>query len=324
MSGETKVNHALILSGGSGTRLWPLSRKSRPKHLIPFAGGPTLLEQTLTRLDELIAPERRYLITIPEQAPIVRDVARGKAIGIIIEPIGCNNLFPMALSTKLIASRDPNAVIVFLPADHTISRPDKLRKALKKAISVAETGYIVTMGIPTAYPEPNYGHLQKTEPLEGFGGDEFPAFHVRRFHEKPPMDVVLGYTSDESWFWNGGIFIYSAATMLELISELQPELHKLLESLDSAVSHVKPTMDSPVIDWSSSSVIDAAYRNLPMKLQTSIDFAIMEHADRVATIPVDMGWSDLGGFAALSELIEPDDDGNRVVPIDPGDIDNVI
>jgi mannose-1-phosphate guanylyltransferase len=318
------VNHALILSGGRGTRLWPLSRKSRPKHLIRLAGGPTLLEQTLSRLDGLIIPEHRYLITIPEQAPIVRDIARGKAIGIIIEPAGRNNLLPMALSTKLISHKDSEAVVVFLPADHTIGRPDRLRKALQRAMDVAREGYIVTLGIPTAYPEPNYGHVQRAGPVPGFENGEFPAFRVKKFHEKPPLEVVLGYTSDETWFWNGGIFIYSVATMLELIRQLQPELHELLESVDSALGHAKPTMDSPVIDWSSSSTIAASYKNLPMTLQTSIDFAIMERAEKVATIPVEMGWSDLGGFAALSELVEPDDDGNRIIPIDPADMERVV
>ncbi len=313
------MNYALILSGGSGTRLWPLSRLARPKHLIPLAGGPTLLEQTLSRMDDLIPPERRYLITVPEQAPIVRDVARGSAVGIIIEPMGRNNALPMALSTKMLADRDRDARIVFLPADHSIAHPDKLRRSLERAIEVAGEGYIVTLGIPTAYPEPNYGHVQCAEHIPGFEGGEFPAFRVQRFHEKPPLQVAEEYTSDDNWFWNGGIFIYSAVEMLKLIERHQPELHKIVTDLAPVLTHAKPTLDSPVIDFAASSVIQACYRDLPLKLQTSIDFAIMERAEKVATIPVEMGWSDLGGFAALADLFPHDSDGNRVVAEDAGE-----
>ncbi len=307
------MNYALILSGGSGTRLWPLSRRARPKHLIPFGGGPTLLEQTLDRLDGLISPNRRYLITIPEQAPIVRDAARGKAVGIIIEPMGVNNLFPMALSTKMIADRDPDAKIVFLPSDHTIDHPGKLRDALECAFEVAADDYIVTLGIPTDHPEPNYGHVRRTEPIEGYEGKTCPAYAVAKFHEKPNLETAEQYTSDNDWFWNGGIFIFSAAAMLGYIERLQPELHAIVSKFAPVLAQANPKMDSPVIDWSSSAAISEGYKNLSPELRTSIDFAIMEKADKVATIPVEMGWSDLGGFKALAELEEADSDGNRVI-----------
>jgi len=312
---EVHVNYALILSGGSGTRLWPLSRRARPKHLISLAGGKPLLEQTLDRLDGLIPPENRYLITIPEQAPIVRDTARGKAVGIIIEPEGVNNLLPMALSTRLIAEKDPEASIAFLPADHNLTHPEKLREALALAYDVAMEGYIVTIGIPTRHPETNYGHVQKGEDIPGFKDRDYPVYKVKTFTEKPPQDVAQEFHSSDDWFWNGGIFIYSAWFMLELISREQPELFKLVNDLTETLIKTEASLENPVIDWESEEAISEAYKTLPAKLRTSIDYALMEKADRIATIPVEMGWSDLGGFSALADLIETvDDEGNRIAP----------
>ncbi len=308
------MNYALILSGGSGTRLWPLSRRARPKHLIRLAGGEPLLEQTLDRLNDLIDPAQRFLITIPEQAPIVRDSARGKAAGIIIEPVGRNNLLPMALSTRMIADRDPDACIVFLPADHSIGQPDKLKRSLRTAFAVANEGYIVTLGIPTRHPEPAYGHIQKGDPIPGFEDGEFRAYDVKSFREKPPLELAEEFAKSDEWDWNGGIFIYSTTTMLDLIQHVQPELMEIVNTLASTLSKADPTLENPVLDWAASPEIDEAYKNLPPRLQTSIDYALIEKADKVATIPVDMDWNDLGGFAALADLIDSDDDGNRIIP----------
>jgi mannose-1-phosphate guanylyltransferase/mannose-6-phosphate isomerase len=307
-----KVNYAIILSGGSGTRLWPLSRRARPKHLISLTGGPTLLEQTLDRLDGLIPSEQRFLITIPEQAPIVRDLARGRALGIIIEPMGRNNVLPMALSTKMIYARDPDAFMVFLPADHNIEHPDRLRDAVNKALEIAAQGYIVTLGIPISRPEPSYGHLLAGDPVPGFEKGDYPGFVVQRFHEKPPWEKAEKYSKSAGWFWNGGIFIYKAATMLELIEKHQPELAKLLKEQAPSLGMAKPSLANPVIDWAASVAISGVYKDLPVQLRTSIDFALMERAEKVAVVPVDIGWDDLGGFKSLSELLDPDAEGNRV------------
>ena len=306
------MNYALILSGGSGTRLWPLSRKSRPKHLIPISGSSPLLEQTLDRLEPLVPPNLRYLITIPEQAPIVRDIARGRAAGIIIEPFGRNNALPLALSTRFLLGRDPEAKIVFLPADHSILHPDILRGALTKAFEVASAGYIVTLGIPTKFPEPNYGHVQRGDPVPGFEKGDFPAFKVGKFHEKPPFETAEKYAIDDDWFWNSGIFIFSAARMYEAFKACCPDLYELAEKLARELASYNPTVSNPVIDWSANESISEAYKNLPDRFRTSIDFAVMEHAENVVTIPVDMGWSDLGGFDALALLIDPDENGNRI------------
>lgn len=308
------MNYALILSGGSGTRLWPLSRRARPKHLISLAGEVPLLEQTLDRLGEIIPPEQRFLITIPEQAPIVRDLARGRAAGIIIEPLGRNNLFPMALSTRFLFDRDPDARIAFLPSDHHILKPGNLLSALECAFDVAGEGYVVTLGIHTRHPEPNYGHIMRGDKIEGFESSGLEVCSVNTFREKPPMDLAEEYHSSDDWFWNGGIFIFSASAMLGLIEEIQPELFDMINELAPILSKEDPGLDHPVIDWEAVEEINEAYRTLPRKLQTSIDYALIEKCSKVATIPVEMGWNDLGGFAALSNLLEPDDSANSVGP----------
>jgi len=280
-----------------------------------LAGEQPLLEQTLDRLDGLIPPQNRYLITIPEQAPIVRDIARGKAVGIIIEPMGRNNLFPMALTTRLIAERDPEAVIAFLPADHSLAQPEKLRAALDLASRVAMKGYIVTLGIPTRHPEPNYGHVRKGEEVRGFENAAFPVYNVMTFREKPPLEIAEEFHSSEEWYWNSGIFIYSASTMLDLISREQPGLYETVTNLAPTLTKTESSLTRPVIDWETEETIAEAYKTLPAKYRTSIDYALMEKADKVATIPVDMGWNDLGGFNAVADLMEPvDDDGNRIAP----------
>jgi mannose-1-phosphate guanylyltransferase len=306
------VDYALILSGGSGTRLWPLSRISHPKHLISLAGAEPLLSQTLHRLDGLIPPERRFLITVPEQAPLVRDMARDRAVGIIIEPVGRNNLLPMALATKMIYDRDKDANIIFLPCDHHINHPDKLRQALKSALKAAGAGYLATLGIPTAHPEPHYGHVKKSFEITKLRTGEMKAYQVEKFHEKPPQEIAERYTGDESWFWNGGIFIFSAATMLYHIEIHQPQLYEIITEVDQDLRKPNPALKKPVIDWTGYDLILNAYTNLPENLKTSIDYAIMEKADKVATIPVEMGWSDLGGFGSLSRLLEKDEQDNRI------------
>jgi len=308
------VNYALILSGGSGTRLWPLSRRARPKHLISLIGGPALFDLTLDRLEGLIPPQQRFLITVPEQAPIVRDHARGRALGIIIEPRARNNALPMALSTRMIADRDPDAVIIFLPADHSIQHPEKLREAIEQAVKVASQGYIVTLGCPTSHCEPNYGHVHRGEPIPGFESGEYPAFLVKQFREKPPEEEAEKYTLADDWYWNCGIFIFRADSMLDLISKAQPDLARIVNLHRSSLALAKPTLENPVIDWAASVAISDEYKNLQPQLRTSIDFALMERAEKVATIPVEMGWSDLGGFTPLSELIEADESGNRIAP----------
>ncbi|MCX6646089.1 MAG: sugar phosphate nucleotidyltransferase [bacterium] len=312
------MNYALILSGGSGTRLWPLSRRSRPKHLISLAGGDPLLQCTLTRLDGLIEPENRFIITIPEQAPVVRDIARGLAAGVIIEPIGRNNLLPLALTSKMLSDRDPEAIIAFLPADHHIYDPEKLRDALTLAFEVATEGYIITLGIPTRRPEPNFGHVHKGEEIPGYDDADLKVFRVEKFTEKPNLEVAGKYHADKNVFWNGGIFVFSATTILDLISKVQPDLFKIISGLAEVLAQKEFTVEHPVCDWEAIEEIHNAYKNLPNRLQTSIDYGLMEKAEKVATIPVEMGWNDLGGFAALADLLVPDEDGNRVAPRSDG------
>ena len=318
------MNYALILSGGSGTRLWPLSRRARPKHLIRLAGARPLLEQTLDRLDRLIPPDRRYLITIPEQAPLVRDMARDRAVGIMIEPMGKNNLFPMALTTRLISESDPEAIIAFLPSDHSIAEPEKLKSSLGLAFDVARKGWIVTLGIPTRHPETAYGHIHIGDEISGYENRNYKVYEVKKFREKPDEKLAEQYYESDEWYWNGGIFIYSAMAMMDLISKAQPELADILDQLSGVLARESPTMEKPVFDWAASTEIHEAYDNLPKKFQTSIDYALMEKADRVATIPVEMGWNDLGSFAALADLVDADDNNNRVGPRRDGEEPRVL
>jgi mannose-1-phosphate guanylyltransferase len=214
----------------------------------------------------------------------------------------------------MIADKDPDATIIFLPADHSIQHPEKLKAALQRAVAVANQGFIVTLGCPTSHCEPNYGHVLRGDPLPGFEDGEFPAFSVKQFHEKPPSEEAEKYTQSDDWYWNCGIFIFRAEIMLDLIANKQPELARIINTHRASMSLAQPTMENPVIDWAASTAISDEYKKLQPQLRTSVDFALMERADKIATIPVEMGWSDLGGFAPLAELIEPDESGNRIGP----------
>jgi len=269
---------------------------------------------TLTRLDGLIDPEQRFIITIPEQAPVVRDIARGLASGVIIEPVGRNNLLPLALTARMLADRDSEAIIAFLPADHHILNPEKLRDALTLAFEVAKEGYIITIGIPTRHPEPNFGHVQKAEEIPGYEDFDLKVYRVEKFKEKPNLETAEKYHKDKNVFWNGGIFIFSATTILDLISKVQPDLFRIVSDLAEVLARKEFSVEHPVCDWEAIEEIHNAYQHLPNKLQTSIDYGLMEKAEKVATIPVDMSWNDLGGFAALADLLVPDEHGNRVAP----------
>jgi mannose-1-phosphate guanylyltransferase len=291
--------YIVILAGGSGTRFWPLSRSARPKQLISITGDRSMLQRTVERVLPL-KPKRILIITNAIQAEETgRQLAhyRTVPIDVIAEPLARNTAPAIGLAATIIAAHDPEGVMVVLPADHFIRDEQALQRTLLDAALAARKGYLVTLGIMPSRPETGYGYIEADTELRGNG-----PFPVRRFVEKPPLDEAVRYLDAGNFFWNSGMFIWRADTILAEISAYLPDLA-------GALSRITFTNDV----WELSDLdeqIAAVYGSVA---SVSIDYGIMEKSSRVQVVPVEMGWSDVGSWSSLPEVVEADDAGTVCV-----------
>lgn len=287
--------YIVILAGGSGTRFWPLSRTAKPKQLISITGDRSMLQRTVERVLPL-KPKRILIVTNVLQAEETkRQVSgyRGIAIDVIAEPVGRNTAPAIGLAATIIAAHDPSGVMVVLPADHFIRDEEALRDTLLSARLAASKGYLITLGIMPSRPETGYGYIEADMELRGEG-----PFPVRRFVEKPPLEQALRYLEDGNYFWNSGMFIWRADTILAELATHMPDLCAELAGI---------TFTNDVWELSDlDSQIEAVYGSVKSE---SIDYGVMERSDRVQVLPVEMGWSDVGSWSALPEVAEPDSAG---------------
>jgi len=287
--------YIVILAGGSGTRFWPLSRIAKPKQLISITGDRTMLQRTVDRVLPL-KPKRILIVTNVQQAEETeRQVAayRGVPIDVVAEPVGRNTAPAIGLAATIIAAHDPAGLMVVLPADHFIRDEDALRDTLQSAAKAARKGYLITLGIMPSRPETGYGYIEADMDLRGEG-----PFPVRRFVEKPPLDQALQYLEDGNYFWNSGMFIWRADTILTELALHMPDLSR-------ALSEISFTSDV----WEMSdleSQIESTYGKVKSE---SIDYGVMERSGRVQVLPVEMGWSDVGSWSALPEVVDADSSG---------------
>ncbi len=280
---------ALILAGGSGTRFWPLSRKARPKQLLALEGERSLLQETVDRLQPLVAPADVWICTTEALAEAVREqLPEVPAAQVLAEPMGRNTCPAIGWAVGLMdAGTEPIAV---LPADHRMADDAAFRTVLGRAAQATEEhDYVMTLGVIPRWPETGYGYLEL--------GAELPngMRHVLRFVEKPDLPAAEAYLADGRHLWNAGIFVFRGTTFLELLDRHQPELAAGL----SEIAAIAP-------DPSRAAEI---YASLPAE---SIDVAIMEKLDDIATLPLDCGWSDLGSWEALHEILPKDEAGNAL------------
>jgi mannose-1-phosphate guanylyltransferase len=286
---------ALIMAGGGGTRLWPLSRKNRPKQMLPLVEDRSMFQVSVDRLSPLLPPERIFVVTGRDQVDeLRRSTPQVPAENFIVEPFMRNNGPAVGLATLHIQRRVPNAVVAVLTADHHIADKATFRRVLAAASELAMQNYIVTLGIQPTFPATGYGYIQRGELLSPI--DTFQAYHAERFTEKPDLDTAVRFISDGLHSWNSGMFIYSMDCIQEEYARQQPEMFALLQRIDSAIGRS---------DYQD--VLDRAWSEMP---KLSIDYAIMEGAHDMIVIPVDMGWSDVGSWASLCEVLESDQDGN--------------
>lgn len=289
--------YAVIMAGGIGSRLWPRSRSASPKQFLDLVGPETMLQDTVHRIEPLIPVERILLVvghdhadTVLEQVP---DLSREN---LVLEPEARGTAPCIGLAALVIQQRDPEAVMGVFPADHRIAEAAKFREAIAAAAQVARDDYLVTLGIAPDEPNTGYGYIQRAASLGDKKG--FEAYEVQRFTEKPDEETARAFVESGEYYWNGGIFVWKVKTILHEIETHLPRLYEELDVISDA--------------WRTDrrdDVLAAAWRQVP---QTTIDYGIMEKASRVATIPVDIGWDDVGNWANLSDLLAHDEEGNVV------------
>lgn len=288
--------YAVIMAGGGGTRLWPISRKGRPKQLLPLIGQETLFQSTVSRLENLFPPDRILVVTVEEQArEMYKQATAIPQENYIIEPAPRGTASVVGLAAAVLQKRDPKASMAVLPSDHFIRNRDLFHYLLNSAFDVAEDDYLVTLGITPSHASIAYGYIQQGEPLSG--NYKYPAYKVKSFVEKPDNEKAqhLLRTGDHSW--NSGMFIWKADTILNEINRQMPALGNALKAIASAWGTEK-----------QAKVLKEYWNDL--KVET-VDYGIMEKAGCVAVLPAGgLGWSDVGIWSSLFEVLLPDQDGN--------------
>jgi mannose-1-phosphate guanylyltransferase len=288
--------YGVILAGGGGTRLWPLSRARLPKPLMPLLpDGSTMLQATMARLRPLIPPDRLFVSTGAAYAgECRRQLPDLPADHVIVEPSGRDTAPAVGLAAGYVARLDPAAVMGVFPADHIIRDEEGLRANLRLAEQVAERGYLVTLGMKPTYPETGYGYIEVAGPVPGLG-EGGRALEVARFVEKPKLPVAMEYVTGGRHLWNGGIFVWRVDVILERFVVQLPDIAARLAAIRQALG--TPAAEAVLArEWEGMRKI-------------SVDFGIMEGAPRVATIPSDIGWSDAGDWNAIGMLLGQDGSG---------------
>jgi mannose-1-phosphate guanylyltransferase len=288
--------HAVILAGGRGTRFWPRSRTRTPKQLLNIVGKETMLQQTIARLLPLIPAERIWTVTNTAHATAVRKQLPAAARKLVLsEPVGRNTAAAIALAAVHVRhAAGGDALLAVLPADHYIAQPERYREIVHAALEVArEPGCMVVLGIPPTRPETGFGYIERMgEHLRAKG---FPVFAVRRFTEKPELQVAKEYVASGNYHWNAGMFFWRVSTFLENLRRHLPKTHTALELL---AGHI------------GKRGYERKLRAIYPKLENiSVDYAILEAATRqegpprVFEIPAEFAWSDIGSWAAVYELL---------------------
>ncbi len=290
--------YPVIMAGGSGTRFWPLSRRSRPKQFLALAGDGPLLASTVGRLPPLAKPRDTFVVCGPQHAAAARRLVPAlPRENFIIEPCARNTAPCVGLAALHVAARDPRGVMAMLPADHHIARPEAFREALTAAGQLAQAGSIATIGIRPSRPETGYGYLKLGPRLAARAGKKrLTAHKVERFVEKPDVVTAARYLADGSYLWNSGIFVFRADVILEEIGRAMPVLGEQLEAIRRALG--------------TPSYPRTLKRVFPDCPSISIDYGVMEKSQRIAVVPADFGWSDVGSFAALPDVRPTDHLGN--------------
>jgi mannose-1-phosphate guanylyltransferase/mannose-6-phosphate isomerase len=290
--------HPVILSGGAGTRLWPLSRASYPKQLLKLSSQRTMLQDTVARGLIDVGFAAPLLVCNEDHRFLVDDQLQQIGIkpqAILLEPKARNTGPAIAAAALWLLARDPDALMLVQPSDHVIAAPADFHRAVMRGLAAAQEGRLVTFGIKPVRPDTGYGYIQSGEQLAGGDG----VFTVDRFVEKPDRETAQRFVDSGAFFWNSGIFLLSARAYLGELSRINPAM---LEACERAVRDGQE-------DLAFFRLSAEAFGAAP---SLSIDHAVMEHTSRAAVVPVDMAWSDVGSWPALRDIATADGDGNVV------------
>ncbi|MGR9072268.1 MAG: mannose-1-phosphate guanylyltransferase/mannose-6-phosphate isomerase [Gammaproteobacteria bacterium] len=284
----------VILSGGAGTRLWPLSRGQYPKQFLPLATNKTMLQETACRLDGLEGLKARIVVCNEDHRFMVAEQLREigvKPASIILEPMGKNTA--PAVAAAALAAGSAEDVLLVLPADHTIENTAAFQAAARQAGRLAEEGYLVTFGIVASQPETGYGYIKRGKP------NSHGAYEVAEFVEKPNLETAMRYVESGDYYWNSGMFVFKAGRFLEELEKFNPQM------LDIC----RKAMESATVDSDFVRLDKEVFASCPAD---SIDYAVMEKTDRAVVVPLDAGWNDVGSWSALWEVVPKDSSGNAV------------
>ncbi len=284
--------YALILSGGAGTRLWPLSRRVRPKQFLPLLGERSLLQDTVERIADVIPDERVFVVAPPEHRGLIHDqLPELAADHVVVEPYPRGNGAAIALAMAALQAFDPDAVVAVLPSDHVVERRDRFRTVLIAATAAAEQDRLVTIGIAPARPETSFGYIEVGEALAV--DSPLPVYAAKRFVEKPKREVAERMLAAGGHYWNAGMFVWRVSAIVQAYGLHLPKTARVLAALREVGG--SPRYESVLAElWEETD-------------RTTIDYGIAEKARNVAVVPADIGWHDIGSWARLARLVQKAD-----------------